>query len=211
MREIIKNKEPASLTRHRTTPYADYDNYVEKESLRNSLVEEQRGLCCYCLSRIKSNVMKIEHWHCQAKYSNEQLDYQNLLGVCLGNEGHSRREQHCDTRKGDNDLSRNPANPEHKVEDFIRFRSDGHITSDDPTFNQELNDVLNLNIALLKNQRKEVLNAFTAQLSRIPGKMPRTKLEKWLREWNGESDTSELKPFCQVIVYWLRKRLKRSD
>jgi len=51
--------------------------------------------------------MKIEHWHSQDRYEAEQLDYGNLLGACMGNEGKAHWDQHCDTRKGDRDLSRN--------------------------------------------------------------------------------------------------------
>ena len=28
--------------------------------------------------------MKVEHWHSRYRYSNEQLDYSNLLGACKG-------------------------------------------------------------------------------------------------------------------------------
>ncbi len=61
MRAITKNNEPTSLARHRCAAHADYDNYTDKDGLRQSLVTEQRGLCCYCLSRIRplSDEMKI--------------------------------------------------------------------------------------------------------------------------------------------------------
>jgi uncharacterized protein (TIGR02646 family) len=211
MRTVIKGNEPSSLVQHRCTPFASYDNYPDKDTLRGSLVAEQRGLCCYCLSRIRAerDQMKIEHWHCQDRYPAEQLDYRNLLGACLGNEGQSRRHQHCDTRKGNDDLSRNPANPMHRVEDLMRFQADGRVASDDPTFDAELNDVLNLNEAFLRRNRKDVLDGFTGALGRY-GEIPATKLNEWLRDWNGESHRGELRPFCQVVVYWLRKRLARA-
>jgi hypothetical protein len=110
--------------------------------------------------------MKIEHWHCQANYSAEQLDYSNLLGACLGNEGSPRRDQHCDSRKGDRDLSRNPANPLHPVEDLIKFEGGGRIASSDRSFDAELNDVLNLNVAFLVAQRRATLDAFQGALAK---------------------------------------------
>ncbi len=111
MRTIVKRKEPASLTQHRSSPGATYENYRDKDALRIHLVEEQGGLCCYCLSRVRAEPgkMKIEHWHCQDNYESEQLNYSNMLGACMGNEGKLVRDQHCDTRKGNRDLSRNPA------------------------------------------------------------------------------------------------------
>jgi hypothetical protein len=126
----------------------------------------------------------------------------------MGGEGKAARGQHCDTRKGKRDLSRNPANPLHRVEDVIQFPGDGRIVSNDPVFDAELNGVLNLNLAFLRNNRKEILNSFKDALAKR-GQLPTTALEKWLREWNGEEDTGELRPFCQVVVYWLRKRLAR--
>jgi hypothetical protein len=62
VRAIAKGPEPASLTAHRLTPHCDYDNYAAKDDLRNALVTEQRGLCCYCMSRIHNGpeTMKIE-------------------------------------------------------------------------------------------------------------------------------------------------------
>jgi uncharacterized protein (TIGR02646 family) len=205
MRAIRKAREPLSLTEHRAGSFADFNNYKDKEGLRASLVREQRGLCCYCLSRIRPHgaSMKIEHWRCQARYPEEQLTYSNLLAACTGIEGH------CDTRKGDRDLSRNPANPAHAIEEFIHFKGDGRISSDDPGFNEELDEVLNLNVAFLVNNRRETLRAFTAAFQ-TPGELSRPSLESLLDKWSGESHTNELEPYCQIVVYWLRKRLRRA-
>ncbi len=211
MRRIIKGLEPASLTQHRQTEHADYDNYQDKNTLREFLVAEQRGLCCYCLSRIRPErtEMKIEHWHSRKNYPGEQLVYRNLLGACLGNDGQSKSDQHCDTRKGEDDFSRNPADPASSIENFIQFKADGRIASTHTALDQELNEVLNLNLAFLKNQRKAALDAFIMSLKKR-AELQRSTLEKWVSYWNGESHTGELRPYCQVIVYWLKKRLARA-
>lgn len=210
MRTISKGNEPASLVAHRSTAHADYANYADKETLRTHLVREQRGLCCYCLSRIRpsGDSMKIEHWHSQEKFPHEQLDYSNLLGTCRGGEGQSGEQQHCDTKKGNRRLSRNPANPAHRVEDLVRYEPGGRIASDDVAFSLELERVLNLNAAFLKNNRKATLDGFRQALNKR-GELPRGTLERWLRDWNGDAQTGELRPFCQVVIYWLRKRLRR--
>ena len=168
MRSIIKGTEPASLAQHRCSQPADYDNYPDKATLRTSLVSEQRGLCCYCLSQIQpqNNAIKIEHWRSQSQFPAEQLDYANLLGACLGSEGQPRRLQHCDTHKGDDTLSKNPANQSHRIEKLIRFTADGTIEADDPTLDREINDVLNLNLPFLKRNRKAVLEGFKAALDK---------------------------------------------
>lgn len=150
MRTITKRTEPESLTRHRLTSHSDYDNYTDKDGLRAALVAEQQGLCCYCMGNIQneSDKMKIEHWHCQAHYPDEQLDYRNLLGACLGGKGQPPKLQHCDTRKGDSDLLWNPADQVHNVQAWIIYGTDGTIKSNNCEFDQQLNEVLNLNLSL---------------------------------------------------------------
>lgn len=211
MKQIVKGDEPFSLSQHRQTPHADYGNYQDKDNLREFLVSEQRGICCYCMCRIRpdASVMKIEHWHSQVRYPDEQLDYTNLLGACLGNRGQKRSSQHCDTRKGEQELSRNPANATHGIERLIRFSGDGRIVSDNPDFDLELNKTLNLNEKRLQNNRKAVLDAFHRTLSRR-GNLQRHTLENLLADWNGDSNVGQLRPYCQVVVYWLRKRLARN-
>lgn len=210
MRQIIKGPEPATLTRHRKAAHAVYDNYLDKDTLREHLVGEQRGICCYCMRRIRpsAQTMKMEHWRSQERYPAEQLNYGNLLGACLVNQGQRRMRQHCDTRKGEQDLSRNPSDPAHHVEDLIRFQPDGTVASDNPAFNAELNNVLNLNEGRLCNNRKAVLDAFCTTLAKW-GNLQRHTLENLLADWTGSSRPGELREYSQIIVYWLRKRLAR--
>jgi hypothetical protein len=53
MKRITKQSEPRSLVEHRSQTNADYDNYSDKDKLRESLLREQGYICCYCMSRIK--------------------------------------------------------------------------------------------------------------------------------------------------------------
>lgn len=207
MRTIQKGREPSSLTRHRQQPHADYDNYVDKDALRQALVAEQHGVCCYCQSRIKAtpNGMKIEHWQCQADHPERQLDFSNLLGACTGGQGRPEREQHCDTRKGNGGLCFSVCDPTHPIERKIRFLGDGTIRSDDATVNEEINTVLNLNLPRLVNNRKGVLVAFQSCLERGASLDPARELPKW-----DGSQPGDLPEFSQVVVYWLQKRLARS-
>ena len=213
MRVITKGAEPPSLTAHRQTPHCDYDNYADKDALRHALVVEQRGLCCYCMGRIHNGfaTMKIEHWHCQRRHPAEQLNYRNLLGACLGGHGQPLHLQHCDTRKGDRDLKWNPADSAHHIETRIRYEMDGSIRSDEPAFDAQLDDVLNLNIAVLKKNRQGVLDAVLAwwkqERESRRGAIPRARFEQ---ARNRRIDGSgRLEPFCQVVVWWLDQRLAR--
>jgi len=212
MKMINKGTAPNSLVEHRTREGGTYDNYSDKQAIRACLEREQRGICCYCMSRIKPTPakMKIEHWKSQSAYAAHQLDYNNLLGACKGGEGQAENKQYCDTCKKNKALSKNPANPLHQIENFIHYKGDGTIFSNNEAFDKELNEVLNLNVAFLVSNRKAVLDSFKMILTKKRGTLQKATLEKWLKEWSGEANTGTLKPYCQVIVYWLKKRLKRA-
>ena len=210
MRAITKSAEPTSLTTHRHTPHGDYDNYRDKDTLRGALANEQRGLCCYCMGRIRSESMKVEHWRSRSRFPEEQLDYGNLLGACEGGEGQPRSRQHCDTRKGDSDLRWNPANRSHAIEKRICYESDGGIRSADADFDVQLDEVLNLNLPLLKTSRRRirerVVEWWKMEQGRLRGPVPRERFEKQrARRVGGAGD---LEPYCQVAVWWLDRRLR---
>ena len=211
MRSITKGAEPTSLTTHRQTRHGDYDNYPDKDRLREMLAHEQRGLCCYCMGRIRSDSMKVEHWMSQSRFSKKQLDFGNLLGACRGGEGQPRSRLHCDTRKGDGDLRWNPANLSHAIEQRIYYEADGGIRSDDGDFDAQLKEVLNLNLPLLKISRKRirerVLDWWKMEKRRFRGPVPREKFEKQRERHVGGA--GDLEPYCQVAVWWLDQRLKR--
>jgi uncharacterized protein (TIGR02646 family) len=211
MRAITKGAEPARLTAHRQTSHSDYDNYEDKDALRHSLVTEQHGICCYCMGRIRNgqDTMKIEHWRCQSHHLIEQLNYRNLLGACLGGPGQPPNLQHCDTRKGDLDLQWNPADPVHHIETRLSYEADGSIRSNEAPFNAELENVLNLNLPMLRNNRKGVLDAVLSwwqyEKKRVGGAVPRATFEhERARRTDG---AGELQPYCQVAVWWLAQRL----
>lgn len=208
MRTIIKRPEPPRLTAHRLTPHSDYDNFAGKDQLRSALVAEQHGLCCYCMGRIRNSpdTMKIEHWRCQSRYPAEQLNYRNLLGACLGGHGQPEHLQHCDTRKGDGDLRWNPANLGQRIETRVRYEMDGSIRANDAVFDSQLNEVLNLNLPLIRNNRKGVLTG-VLEWWRTERRVPRARLE---REINARTiSAGNLTPYCQVAVWWLEQRLTR--
>jgi uncharacterized protein (TIGR02646 family) len=207
MRTIQKGPEPATLTQHRQQPHADYDNYADKATLRQALVAEQRGLCCYCQSRIRATPegMKIEHWQCQASHPGRQLDFGNLHGACLGGHGRPEREQHCDTRKGNDGLCFSVCDPAHPIERKIRFLGDGTIKADDAAIEEALNAVLNLNLPRLVSNRKAVLAAFQQRLQDGRRVDPARELPKW-----DGSEPGDLPEFAQVVVYWLRKKQARA-
>lgn len=236
MRAITKLPEPSSLAQYRAG--ADvryemaYDEFPDKEAVRAQLVTEQRGLCAFCGCRIVNSPlrMKIAHWKPRklkieganglAAYPNlpDQLAYWNMLGVCKGNEGQPPEKQHCDTHQGNLPLSKNPADPTHRIEDIVSFLNDGSIVSSDGQFNQELGckrpdgtfdeGVLNLNLSRLQMNRKRELDGFKDYLEKR-GRLTTAQVKKRLAEWRGD-EAGELKPYAPTVAYWLKRRLARE-
>jgi len=213
MRNITKGPEPTSLTAWRATNPRDYNGYQDKDAIRDSLIAEQRGICCYCQSRIRPEIgsIKIEHWASHSGHPDLRLVYSNLLGACMGGEGKPGRDQHCDTYKGEQDLCRNPAVYSHDVEVVLRYLNDGRITSSNELFNEQLNSVLNLNHPFLMNSRKEVLDSLKTMLRIRGGTLRQSEWEQILEDWTGANHDGELRPYCNVIIYWVRKHLARSS
>lgn len=212
MKQINKGKEPVSLLAHRKTNHADYDNYKEKDDLRDSLVNEQGYICCYCMQRISPNIekMKIEHHKPQNKYPKLQLDYQNLLGSCKGNDGGPKYLlRHCDTSKGEQEMTLNPTDKLTNCERLIKYRKNGRIYSDDPVINHELNNILNLNTQTLVNCREAIRVQIIKELTNLKGKKSawsssdiKTKIQEYESKIKGK-----YRPYCQVVIYFLKKRM----
>jgi uncharacterized protein (TIGR02646 family) len=215
---IHKEHEPSSLTQHRvSTPYPTYDGLPAKAKkiLREALVKEQRGICCYCMRGIADDdgAVKIEHWQSQAHYPEKQLTYKNMLAACSGGgKGQPVSRQHCDTRKRERALKFNPANIKHQVEKRVRYTRDGSISSPDAEFNAQLNDVLGLNLAALRNARKSILDGLLdwCEHAKVKhnGSIPREALERRLEKLSSLS-TSSLKPYGPVELWWLERLLIR--
>ena len=211
MRMITKGAEPRSLTERRASVSIDdprgYVDYREKEDVRASLVIEQRALCCYCTGRIVDEPlkMKIEHWRCQERHRELQLDYGNLLGACLGGEGRAPTEQHCDTKKGSRDLKWNPANTAHVIETRLLYLADGTVDSTDDEFKAQLNDVLGLNIGYLKNSRKAILDSFSKWWRSVRS-LPNSR-QKAQQQLDRLENAAQHQPFSPVVVWFLRQKL----
>ena len=220
MREIKKLSEPPELIAYRQLPNAQYDGDPSftpvKDKISQQLLTEQGYLCAYCMQRISPSAMKVEHWHCQDKYPEEQLNYKNLLGACLGNEGAPPKDQTCDTHKANRDLLYNPANTGHKVNQRIRYLANGVIDADEPILKQQLGTtiakergVLNLNQSRLVQNRKAVIDAISETLARRVGSRKKGEIQRLLNHWLTPDSGGMLKPYYGVAVYRLEKKLKQ--
>lgn len=133
---IRKGQPPQALTTYRLTPdttgeqpraarYNDDDAHftsVVKPTMREALVREQRGLCCYCNDAIDATNagMKIEHrvpQHGPWRDASRDLQWTNLLGACCGAidnpRGRGAKVLHCDSSKADHPIALDPTEASH--------------------------------------------------------------------------------------------------
>ncbi|MCA9705815.1 MAG: TIGR02646 family protein [Myxococcales bacterium] len=221
MRAIRKGKEPRAWTEFRARPGASYSDVdAPKQELREALVREQGGLCCYCMTRIeaKPEAMKIEHWAPQSLAPSRQLDYANLLGACLGGQlppGKGRqalpRHLHCDSAKGDTPIGINPAEPGQDCTERFVYVSSGEIkaSGDDPRVGRDI-DVLALNHLRGRAGRREVILEAKRQVV-ARGKPSRELLLSMASRLEQVDARGNLQIYCQAAIFWLRRQARKRE
>ena len=227
MKQIVKIKEPSSLAQYRAScSKEELENSKKYETapqnvlkdLREQLLEEQGYICCYCMSRIDIDYTKIEHFKPRSLFRRNQLDYSNLFIACCGkkidkkefkscktpNKKYLQKEFYCDTKKDNKIL--NYINLLSIVEQNITYQKDGLISSENEGINQELNQTLNLNYEDLKRNRKDTLNQLIIELNKNNWTIPILKLN--LKRYQTKNLNGKYRPYCEMIVYFLNKKLK---
>lgn len=200
MRHIKKQIEPRELTEYRNGggKFADFSLDKGKRVLKNQLLAEQNGLCAYCTGAIKFETMTVEHWYPQDAPEDRDLEYANLLGVCQGVFG---KNEHCDTKKANKIIAINPTNELH-INTISYEEASGGIKSSNLTFQKELDEILNLNIAPLKKARKTRLFEFKKYLHKKYSNKT-ANYEKELNKWRN-LDIS----YNMIIVKYLERKIR---
>ena len=68
-----------------------------KNTVKNRLISEQFGLCCYCCKGIQYDNSHIEHFRPQGTFTDKTVDYENIHVSCEGNKNKSNF--HCGHKK----------------------------------------------------------------------------------------------------------------
>lgn len=210
MIRIDKSKEPKSWTQHRLTPGAKYEATPD---LKDSLLEEQGYICAYCMRRIPvsdkgtDETTRIEHVNPQSSLSREEaMDYRNMVICCPGAMASTSKKQcHCDRHKGESKVSFNPF--DQNFLNTLSYKSDGTIKSSNGKYDKELNDVLNLNIAILKANRKAVRKQLIESLGARVWK--KGDIEKILKTYSEKDSEGKKKEYCGVVIEYLTKKLRQ--
>lgn len=218
---IRRGREPVELTEYKVRPGACYAELPPetRKAIREQLLEEQGGLCAYCMKRlIGTYQVRIEHY--QARHpegvqpeENRELDYNIMLGVCYGNsiEGGNPEQMTCDAHRGNRTLTVSPFKP-HSIEQ-IRYSVDGTILSDNPEIEQDLNDVLNLNgeKTPLKLHRKGALDSLKKDLhQKLKGKNHQATMSYLSKLYDHyiSPDDGKKKPYLGIILWYLKRKLR---
>lgn len=221
MKHILKGSTPQYLLEYKLTPNATYDGFGSKSDVRIALIKEQKGLCAYCNGRISNewnsilNKPKtgIEHYKSQDKYPHLQLEYGNMLGVCNGVSNDSNiAVQHCDTGRGSKELTIDPLSI--LCEKSIIYCSDGKISSSDKVIQHDLHEILKLNQAILRRNRKAINDLVLKRMYRFYPKRDnqswtKAELQKEIDFWKKEDSEGNLKEYLQVAIFYLNKKLSR--
>lgn len=106
MRRIVKGKEPQKFIDWKAKVNEDWQSTygelsgVEKLSVKQALMREQGGICCYCESQLTEADSHIEHCKPQHIDNVDALDFSNMICSCQSRlkKGDPR---HCGNAKGD--------------------------------------------------------------------------------------------------------------
>jgi hypothetical protein len=121
------------------------------------------------------------HNDCKCKYRKEK--------------NHKRIVKHCDTCKDNRPFKYiNLRN----IEREIKYKSDGTIYSDNQDIDKELNFILNLNIEVLKESRK---NAKVDLWNSLP-KNGTWNIQKVISKYENQSKKA---PYLGILLYFLKK------
>lgn len=131
-----------------------------KKALKNSLLSEQKNICCYCECRISNANSHIEHFKPKdpSLFPELQLEYSNLFASCT-KQPIGSLDEHCGHKKG-NFFSNDLVSPlEVDCSSHFTYKMNGKIDGCDQRGRVTV-EKLHLDSALLDNQRKSLIDFF---------------------------------------------------
>ena len=147
--------------------------------------------------------MKIEHWRCQSRNPERQLQYSNLMAACHGR-GPAATARIATPAKARPGYRKKSCSSTDHVDKVIRCTGGGRNSSDDAAFDAEINLVLNLNARHLVNERRDVLDLFKVGLgvnTGFQGNASRSCYESG----TAPTQTENFGPTVKSVVYWLQE------
>lgn len=214
MIKITKGREPDGWTEERHTPGITYET-AHKDDLRQALLEEQGGLCGYCMRRVSFAVgtptdTRIEHLKprtlslAEGK-PEETLAYGNMILCCNGDIGGSKN-LHCDVSKGEKEIHFTPFDAA-AIATISYSSKDGTIKSTNEAYNDDLNKVLNLNHPRLAANRLAVIKGLVKVMGSKSWK--KSDIAHKISYYSERTAKGQLHEYCGVILWYLNKKLRQ--
>ncbi len=201
MKFITKGTEPVEWKAYKTTEGVEFRAIDE---LQNALLQEQGYLCCYCMSRISKEKMKVEHWK-PRRYTASIFDFDNLFAAC---EGNFCTDKHCDTKKDYHEITIHPADTKNNCENIIDYGlASGKLTYPE-AYKADIETLLNLNNKVLISNRLAVLGAVQKVLT--AKKYKKTEIQKLILKFSTKDKSGKFQAYCQIVLKLLHKKLKSS-
>lgn len=236
MKYIQKGKPPKALIEYKnTTPGASFES-APKGEIRVELIDEQGGLCAYCMRRISNKrnpklrkyKTEIEHFKSQHRHPELELDSKNMLGVCNGN-ADNKHQLVCDKSKSKFDKTHDMfVNPlEFSKIQQIFYTPDGEILSDNEQIMHDVDIVLNLNEPNLVERRLQLYEETRKKIKQIKRSLwdkpqiKKSELQKLKTAWEKrykykyKNEKKEevvvliFRELCRVPLYLIEKELSK--
>lgn len=208
MKYIKKGESPRSLEEYKITDGASFqdldDNHTSiKREIKNSLIDEQGGICCYCGTRIDRMDSVIEHFKPKAKnlFPELQLEYSNLLASCFGGQIDRRTNRRfplcCDANKENRVIEVSPTDPD--CESCFKYDDEGNIYGTTPEARHAI-QILNLNNEVQKNRRRAAIQVY----SNLPEE---TDWQDEIRFLSARDRNGLYQPYCFAAIYYIKNFL----
>jgi uncharacterized protein (TIGR02646 family) len=202
---------------------AVFNDDFPKDAVKEILIHEQRGLCAYCMRRIRMDShSRVEHWMPLSKDKDRALDYNNMLAVCDGGEQITDQQGHivcCDARKSETEISTSPLNQAQMNKIAYTYEGIIYTNPRDDVMEKDINETLLLNgirkadgsirdtsTEVLKGRRdaydraRRMMNALNNR-----GKCTSAIVKKKIDELYSRDEREE---YVGVILYYLNKKYK---
>jgi uncharacterized protein (TIGR02646 family) len=220
MKHIIKGKTPSELKRwFRNQPifdgepincgYADMPSEV-KQVIKQRLLDEQGGLCCYTGLRVKETTSHIEHLKPQSQCQNhEDVEYNNLLAAYPGPNAHQcPYGAHAKADWYDAELLVTPLRGD--CESRFRFDQSGHIK---PANENDLAATRTIKQLCLDHESLTDLRKQAIVEALIRKNKPHSpaKLRQIIQKCYERNANGKFRPFCFVIVQAAEALLRKAE
>lgn len=193
MKYIQKGQEPQSFTNWKNLANDDwqptYDNLSgqEKKDVKNALISEQGGICCYCEIKLKYDDSHIEHLDPQSNSEQGRLDFNNMLCSCQ-QKLDKGEPLHCGNSKGDEIIPITPLMSD--CESKFKYTYDGQILHIDEASELTIKH-LQLDIDKLNKLRESAIDSILyldpiAKDELLPEEESKEFAQKYLQKNNGK-------------------------